>query len=212
MHYTLAHTFQHYMLGLFAVANNFSALGLFLSVCGGVPKDEQRKLVNIATLTAFITMIVAFFIGDGVLRFFGISLGAFQIAGGLLLCTSGIGMLNAKSPSKENAVQEEDFSSVISEAVVPIGIPLTTGAGTISTIIIYSADAATWMGRIPLLAAIFVMTVIIYLIFRYSTRLFKVLGATGMNVLIKVMGLITLALGIQFIVVGISKVFPSLMQ
>ena len=203
-------SFQHYMLGLFAVANNFPALGLFLSICQNRPKKEQLELSRIATLTAFLTMAIALVSGQMILEFFEISIEAFKIAGGILLCVSGMAMLNSK-PTQVEQHSENDLSKVISVAIIPIGIPLTTGGGTISTVILFSGKLTEWTITFRLSCAILVMTVLIYLIFRYSTNLLHFLGNVGMSALIRIMGLFTLAIGVQFILDGMSKYFPGLM-
>jgi multiple antibiotic resistance protein len=208
-------SFQHILLGIFAVANNLPALGLFLSICNGLSPVKQQRLCNIATLTALITMLVAMLTGQMILEFFGISINAFRIAGGLLLCTSGMQMLHSNPDNNSNNTSSskvrQHFSQLIPIAIVPIGIPLTTGAGTVSTITIFAEQIhhnqnSMW----KLFIAILVMTAIIYFTFKYSTLLLKTLGSTGMNVLIKITGLFTLAIGIQFIVDGAQGVFPIL--
>jgi multiple antibiotic resistance protein len=201
-------SFQHYLLGIFAVANNFSAIGLFLSICEGLTQKERMRLAVIATTTSFITMMVALLAGDAVLEFFDIGIPAFRIAGGLLLLFSGMNMLN-QGTQDEITHSPGTLSKLIPVAIVPIGIPLTTGAGTISTIIVFSGKLTHWANTIKLFAAIVAMTGIIFLIFRYSTNLLNFLGKVGMNVLIKVLGLITLAIGIQFIIKGLSVTFPA---
>lgn len=173
---------------------------------------KHERLTRIATLSALITMLLSLFTGELVLAFFGISIDAFRITGGILLAMSGVSMLNSQAIStEENTPQKQDFLQKIPVAIVPIGIPLTTGAGTISTITIFSEELKrNHMPIWGLLGAILVMTVIIYITFRYSTGLLKVLGNTGMNVLIKITGLFTLAIGVQFITEGISRLFPAL--
>ena len=206
----MAHPFQHYMLGLFAVANNFPALGMFLAICQGRSPAEQRRLAKVATITAFVTMLTALISGQLLLEFFGIGVQAFRIAGGILLCVSGMNMLNSP-PARADSSRADpaDLSNVIPEAIVPIGIPLTTGAGTISTVILYSTKLTDWGVTGRLFVAIGIMAVLIYWIFRYSTVLLRALGKTGMSVLIKILGLITLAIGIQFLVTGIGAEFPA---
>jgi len=204
-------SFQHYLLGLFAVANNIPAIPFFLELCEELSPKEQHKLAVIATTTSFITMITAMIAGMSILGFFDISIHAFRMAGGLLLLNTGLNMMNA---TREVIVQDGkySFSKMISLAVIPISIPLTTGAGTMSTVILFTqqlhhSDTLT----LKLLGAIVCMTLIIYFSFRYSTDIIKILGHTGMDVLAKIFGLITLALGIQFIVTGIQGAFPKLM-
>ena len=204
-------TFQHFLIGIFAVANNFPALGMFLKICRGLSHKDQERLARNATLTALIVMLVALVIGRAMLQFFGISIEAFRIAGGLLLGVSGMGMLNAKSTAEDQTFHQNSYSKVISLAIIPVAIPLTTGAGTFSTIIIFADEVGhNWLQLSMLVLAILVNTGIIYIIFHYSTKLLDVMGHLGMNVLIKIVGLFTLALGVQFILLGVSAAFPAL--
>ena len=204
-------SFQHYLLGLFAVANNIPAIPFFLELCEGLSPKEQHKLSIIATISSFITMIVAMIAGMSILGFFDISIHAFRIAGGLLLLNTGLNMMNSTQPVVVQA-GKNSFSKMISLAVIPISIPLTTGAGTMSTVILFTQQIHSFSSlTLKLLGAIVCMTIIIYFSFRYSVDIIKVLGHTGMDVLGKIFGLITLALGIQFIVTGIQGAFPKLM-
>lgn len=203
--------FQHYLLGLFAVANNIPAIPLFLSLCQGLSKYEKRRLSFIAATTSFITMVVSVFIGTAVLGFFGIDIDAFRIAGGLLLVFSGLGMLNAK-PLPLDGPPQTKFSDIISKAVIPIAIPLTTGAGTISTLVLFAESAHSATPLLQILAAVVCITLINYATFFYSPGVQRILGHTGMDVLTKIFGLITLALGVQFIITGLSHSFPVLMK
>jgi multiple antibiotic resistance protein len=202
-------SFQHYLLGILAVANNVPALPLYLGQIQGRPQQEQHRLCLIATLTAFLTMLISMLAGTAILSFFDISISAFRIAGGLLLVSTGFSMMKPTAKAAEDA-STKGFSQVISVAVIPIGIPLTTGAGTMSTVILY-ADSLhhQWPLEWKLLGAIVAMTGIIYVSFRRAPLLVRVLGETGMDVLTKVFGLITLAIGVQFILTGIATTFPS---
>lgn len=216
MEHADAFTYQHFLIGIFAVANNFAAIGPFLEVCNGLERKDQLRLCKIAGITCLIVMFVALIIGNGLLEFFGISISAFRIAGGILLAISGMKMLSSPAQDEEDAektAQSKTYSKAISIAVIPISIPLTTGAGTFSTIVIF-ADTVGYnlMPLSMLVAAILTTTVAIYLIFRYSTNLLDLLGHTGIDVLIKVVGLFTLALGTQFILTGLQTTFPVLLH
>ena len=184
-------SFQHYLLGLFAVANNIPAIPLFLELCEGLSPKEKHKLAIIATITSFITMITAMIAGMSILGFFDISISAFRIAGGLLLLNTGLSMMNS---TQQVVVQggEHTFSKIISTAVIPISIPLTTGAGTMSTVILFTQEIHHFDPlMLKLLGAIVCMTLIIYFSFRYSIDIIKILGHTGMDVLSKIFGLVT---------------------
>jgi len=201
-------TFQHYLLGLFAVANNFPAIGPFLTLSQGLPASHVKRVIRITTFSSLLIMLGAYFLGTAVLQFFGISVSAFQIAGGLLLGFSGLSMLNATDPGdsheKNFDVSHMDVGQMTSSAIVPISLPLTAGAGTMSTITVYAEGAHTLNHRIELFGAILTMAILIGLMFTFATRLTQLLGHVGMTVLIKVMGLFTLAIGVQFIATGAS--------
>lgn len=203
-------SYQHYLLGLFAVANNIPAIPLYISIIQHLNPVEQHKICRTATLTAFLTMFCAMFVGLGILNFFEISVPAFRIAGGLLLVNTGFSMLNAEQ--KPVTVTPLAFSKIISTAVIPIGIPLTTGAGTMTTIILFSETAhdRPYM-NFALMGAILTITASIYFSFRYAPKIVRLLDVTGLNVFTKIFGLITLALGIQFILNGLTGAFPKLM-
>ena len=208
-------SFQHYLLGIVAVANNIPAVAPFLQLVAGMEPAQVRRITFISTIGSFVVMVVSLLAGSAVLEFFGISISAFQIAGGILLGGTGISMLHSKTISfagKEVDESPDDFSSKVSQAIVPIAMPLTAGAGTISTITLFSASARTSHTELDLFAAICVMTVVIFLVFRYAVPLVKVLGNTGMNVMIKVMGLFTLSIGVQFIIAGVSTVYKGLVS
>ena len=207
-------SYQHYLLGLFAVANNISALAPFIALTAGLNKLMVRKLVFISSFSAFVIMIISMFFGTLILQFFGISISAFQIAGGILLCGTGMSMLNAKSPKDVNGKQLEEssveYSKYVSAAIVPIALPLTAGAGTISTITLFTEMARRSDTMPELFVAISTITLLIFICFYFANNLVKILGHIGMSVLIKVMGLFTLAIGVQFIVTGVSTVYKGL--
>ncbi len=205
---------QHYLLGLFAVANNFPALAPFLALSVGLTRLQSLKLVVLGTLGAFIVMTTSMLAGLAILDFFGISVSAFQIAGGILLGGTGMSMLNAKGAGDVEGKQIEkhhlDRTTLITNMIVPVTLPLTTGAGTISTVTLFSHQAAEAHSCLALFIAICLMTAIIFLIFYFAMGLMKFLGEVGMSVLIKVMGLFTLAIGVQFIITAITRIWSTL--
>ena len=124
---------QHYLLGLFAVANNFPALAPFLALSMGLSRFQKLGLITIGSAGAFIIMTTSMLAGTAILGFFGISISAFQIAGGILLGGTGMSMLNAKGAGDVHGKEMEkpaiDRSTLVSTMIVPVTLPLTTGAG-----------------------------------------------------------------------------------
>lgn len=205
-------TFQLFFLGIFAVANNLKSLGKFLQISEGLSRPEELKLCRIATLASLVIMLTALFYGGEVLHFFGISLDSFRVAGGFILIIMSMGMiLGYKTINGEDSNHKGlGYSKIISSAIIPIAIPLTTGAGTFSTIIIFvDAIGNNWGLYYQLFGAIILQTIIIYLVFHYSQALLKIMGHTGIEVLIRLVGLLTLTLGIQFVTTGLKSIFPG---
>jgi multiple antibiotic resistance protein len=203
---------QHYVLGLFAVANNVAAIPLFLALTRNLTHKEHLKICNIATLTSFVTMVVSLFTGVAILNFFEISIPAFRIAGGLLLLKTGFSMMSVNQVRLESPIESVSLSNVISAAIIPIGIPLTTGPGTMSTIILFSSNGTHGFSTdLLILIAIIIVTAVIWLSFLKAPIIARVLRSTGLDVLTKIFGLITLALGVQFILTGLSTTFPNLL-
>ncbi len=204
-------SFQHYVLGLYAVANNIPAIPLFIALCQGLSPREQHKLCSIATFTSLTTMLVALFTGAAILDFFEIGIDAFRMAGGVLLMTSGLSMVNSRPKAIEKEAPQ-GFSEMISLAVIPVAIPLTTGAGTISTVILFAEPLHTWAALFKLLGAVLTVVGTVYVTFFFSPAILRFLGHTGMQVVTKIFGLITLALGIQFLLTGVMNSFPGLVR
>jgi multiple antibiotic resistance protein len=203
---------QHYVLALFATANNVAAIPLFLALTRGLTPKQHLKVCNIATLTSFATMVVSLFTGVAVLNFFEIGIPAFRIAGGLLLLRTGFSMMSVNQVRSEAPVENANLSDIISTAIIPIGIPLTTGPGTMSTIILFSSTSTRDLNtHLTILIAIAIVTAVIWVSFLKAPIIARVLRSTGLDVLTKIFGLITLALGVQFILTGLSTTFPNLL-
>lgn len=202
-------TFQHYLLAFYAVGNNIAALPMHMNLCKGLDKTGQHRLCAVATGASLATMAVSFFFGAAVLEFFGISIAAFRIAGGLYLVTSGLGMLKQRE-ADDTSVNPLHLSEIIPLAVVPIAIPLTCGPGVISAIIVYVAGAVQMAAYLKIAAAIVAVALANYLTFYFSPAIIRFLGHVGMDIFIKIFGLIIMALGIQFFITGLTSAFPVL--
>lgn len=205
--------FQLMWISIFAVANNFKSLGNFLQLTEKLPRKEQLKITKNASIASLCVMLVALLFGGELLQFLNVSLDSFRVAGGLILMLLGIDMIHARSKPDDDISynnHQYHYSTVISTAIIPIAIPLTTGAGTFSTIIIFeAASKGNSYLHWQLVAAIFMQAMINYIVFRYSTHLLHLLGRVGMSVLTRLVGLVTLTLGVQFVTTGLKAIFPG---
>jgi multiple antibiotic resistance protein len=212
-------SFQHFLIGLLAIGNNVSALGAFLLQTKGLPRNKVRRVILITSGACLAMLLLFMLVGTGILDFFGISISSFQIAGGLLLGGVGLDMLNARQPDDINVKAVDPNRSLrcsgndaqlYAAAVVPIAVPLTVGAGTFSAVILFADLAERSGGSINLLAAIVALVVLNALVFSFSARIVQVAGEVGLSVFTKIMGLFTLAIGVEFIVRGLSTIYLRL--
>lgn len=162
---------------------------VFLSLTEGVSRNTQQKLALKAVIRAAIILIVFVFLGNAVLDFFQISLQSFRIAGGIILILIGLQILFGIRAVKESHSPMDDISAV------PLATPLIAGPGTITATIIFSKE----YGYIITLAAIIVNLFLSWILFRYAHYILKILGRSGTMMFAKVMGLILVAIGVEFI-------------
>ena len=167
-------TFQHYLIGLLAIGNNVSSLGAYLAQTQGMARRRIWQVIVLTTLVCFVFLVVFLLFGTAVLNFFGISISSFQIAGGVLLGGVGMEMMGAANPGpaapkSEDMPEPDDFHRALSNAVVPIGIPLTVGAGTASAVVLFANTAARNGSGASLLAAILALVLINAVVFRFAT-------------------------------------------
>jgi multiple antibiotic resistance protein len=145
----------------------------------------------------------------GIFRIFGITLPAFQIAGGILLLLLGIAQLNS---SRSRVQPEEQYEGMARDdiSVFPLGMPLLAGPGAISTVVLFASEARGIGQMTGLLVAIAGALVASHLTLKGAPLLYKVLGRTGLNLLTRIMGVILTAVAVQFILNGILGAFPVL--
>jgi len=205
---------QHYLLGLLAIGNNIPALGAFLDQTRGLPKRRVWRLILNTSAVCLIFLLLFMSCGLAVLRVFGISISSFQIAGGLLLGLLGLEMMGRSrspsspetEPSREGSNEHGAWHQALTNAVVPIGIPLTVGAGTFSAVVLFANSAARSRTTPSLVLAIVLLVLINALVFRFASTVIHRLGPLGLMIFTRIMGLFTLAIGVEFVVRGVKTI------
>ncbi len=200
--------FLHIVVPLFAVIDPIASLPLYISFTTGLSSREQRKVVVDATLTAFVLLIFFQYTGSYILDFFGISLAALMIAGGILMLLVGIEMVREgdkpRSSKKKTNIREETGDV----AIVPLGTPMLAGPGAISLVIILMEKyGSTPAGMAGISAGIGVVIGIAFVIFTGGSVISKIMGEKGARAFTRVMGLLVTAFAIQYILDGISAYF-----
>ena len=189
---------------VFFLVDPFAALPTFLAVTAGSDKARRRRMAWKASLTALVVLCAFAIAGQYIFRMFGITLPAFEIAGGVILLLIGLDMLNAKrsetqetDPETQAAAEKEDAG------IVPLGIPMLAGPGSITSVMVLVGQAqGDWKLLAAIIGAIVITAAICYLVLGNSDRVASMLGETGIRILVRIMGLLLVALAVQYFVNG----------
>lgn len=196
---------------IFTIVNPLGAVGPFLAMTARDSLIKRQSTARRACILATIVLAVCAGVGGILFQFLGITLPALKIAGGSLLFLVAIDMLNARE-SRSKATEEEREEGVQKEdiAIFPLGIPLLSGPGSMISVFILMEKANTAVEQAYIYLAIAVTMALSYLVLRQASRLAHWLGATGINVMSRMMGLILAAIAVQFILTGLTEALPGL--
>ncbi|WP_372708178.1 MarC family protein [Brevundimonas sp.] len=209
-------------VALFALVDPIGNIPIFAAATAGATLRQRLLVSALICLFAAAFMAFFFFTGLGLLQFFGISLAAFRIAGGILLLLLGLDMTREDFlKSFADTDVGADLADVRGYArrrfqrlVVPFAIPLMIGPGAISTIIIQAGEASKIgpAGQVAGMAAIVAACLATFVCFAATGPISRVLGDVGMSIIVRVLGLILCALAIQFILMGLSEALPGMIS
>lgn len=198
-------------ISLLIVVNPMDALAGFFTLVGDRPPTEQRIIARTAVAAMTIILLISVWLGEMLLNLFSISLGAFQVGGGLVLLMMAISMLHARlSPLIQTSVEADEASGQESVAVVPLAIPIMAGPGAISVAVHSAFHSSGVGGRLVLSLVVLLVGGVIWWVLRRSEAINAFLGVTGINILRRVAGLILAAIGVQIIADGLLDLFPAL--
>jgi multiple antibiotic resistance protein len=190
---------------IFFLVDPFAALPTFLAVTAGSDSARRRRMARKASLTALIFLSAFAMAGQYIFKMFGITLPAFEIAGGVILLLIGLDMLEARrSPTQETSGDAEDAASKEDAGIVPLGIPMLAGPGAIASVMVLVGQAQNSWQMVAILASIFITAVICYFVLGNSDKVAKALGDTGIRILVRIMGLLLVALAVQYFVNGMA--------
>lgn len=192
---------------LFAVINPISAAPIFVALTPGAAGRVRRRIAFRACLAAAGVLAVFAAAGGAIFAFYGITVPAFQIAGGIIFTVLGIGGVQDHRAD----VDPEDARRA-DPSVVPLGIPLIAGPGAISTVMVLIGQTPDGMHRLALAGAIAANIVLTFLILVGSPSIVERLGETGQRIVSKIMALITAVIGVQFVINGATTVLRDIIQ
>ncbi len=190
---------------VFFLVDPFAVIPQFLVITADSDPAERRHVAKRAGWTCAIILAGFAVAGSLVFRLFGITLPAFKIAGGIILMQIGMDNLRAKrSTTKETPEEAAEGASKADAGIIPLGIPMLAGPAAISTVMVLIGESTAWWQHAVVYAAIVVSSLVSYWILAGADRVRKYLGETGIRILMRLMGLILVAIAVQFIVNGAS--------
>jgi multiple antibiotic resistance protein len=191
---------------LFSVINPISAAPIFVALTAGAP-EERRRIAWRACVVATAVLVFFAVAGGAIFAFFGITVPAFQIAGGILFT---IMSLRAMQNGVKEVPAGDDSRS--DPAAVPLGTPIIAGPGAISTVMALVGQAQDAMSRLALGAAILVSMLLTLLILLAAPAIVTRIGKNGQRIVTRIMGLITAVIGIQFVINGVTTVLVEIIR
>jgi multiple antibiotic resistance protein len=190
---------------IFFLVDPFAAIPSFLAITDGVDPVRRARMARKGSLTCFIVLTTFAFAGRLIFRMFGITLPAFEIAGGLILLLIGLDMLEAKrSPTQEATGDTEEAASKEDAGIVPLGIPMLAGPGAISSVMVLVGQVTTAWQMAAIVGCIAFTALVSYFVLAGASRVRGFLGETGIRILVRIMGLLLVALAMQFFVNGLT--------
>jgi multiple antibiotic resistance protein len=197
---------------LFTLINPIGIAPLLLVMTERFPKEERVQIAKKGSLTAFYTLILFSLLGSVIFKFFGITLEAFQIMGGILFFRNGLRMLEAKvGRSRTTPAEREESMESEDIAISPIGIPLIAGPGAITAAMLLSSQTPKLYSYATVVFSLSLVLLMVYLILRNGDLLIQVLGTTGMRIIQRLMGLILLVIAVQFVINGTTTVLKPIL-
>lgn len=201
--------FLYVFAALFSVINPLGTVPVFVGLTGNDSKKERNKTSLLTCINVLVILLISFFIGSYLLKFFGISLDALKIAGGMIIVTSGFSLLTgnfSKHKGMKNKRVKKDLDSREKFSLTPLAIPMLAGPGTISLLITFNQEYRSSIAILTVMLAIMAVGSSTYIILRSSHLISRILGASGINAISRIVGFIVIAIGVEYIISAVLSV------
>lgn len=199
------------LVAILVIVNPLGAIPFFISLTSSLSPRDRRHIPNVTSLSIAIVLMVSALVGEMLLAFFGISIASFKVGGGILLMLMAVSMMQAQQSrsrqTREEAIEAEEKDSI---AVVPLAIPLLAGPGAISTVIIYTSQSTHPFHYVLIMLSGIVVAGAVWIALQSAERVARLLGRTGINIAMRLMGILLAAIAIEFIASGAVSLLPGL--
>ncbi len=195
----------------FTIINPLGVMPIFMTMTSELDAASRKSTAKKAILASFVTIIIFAFTGQVLFKFFGISVNSFRVVGGVIFFLMGMDMLQARLGKVK--VQEAEIKTYVNDiSITPLAIPMICGPGAITNAIVLMEDAATFELKLILIGAIVLVMSITLSILLSAGKIIKLLGQTGNNVMMRLMGLIIMVIAIEFFLSGFKPIFQDIIS
>jgi len=195
----------------FTLINPFGTMPIFMTMTADLTIQDRNGIAKNASLIAMFTIFGFAITGQLLFKFFGISVDSLRIVGGVIFFMMGMDMLQARLGQVK--IKDSEVKSYANDiSITPLAIPMICGPGAITNSIVLMEDASTIPRKIILFGAIVLVILITYLILYSSSRIIKFLGQTGINVMMRLMGLIVMVIAVEFFFSGLKPIILNMLK
>lgn len=200
--------FVYLFFALFSVLNPIGTVPIFVGLTQDDDKKERSRISLWTAIDVCIILLISFFIGKYVLEFFGITINALRITGGIIIASSGFSLLSGKFSKKRGIGKKvkDDVQTRNDIALTPLAMPMLAGPGSMSLLIAFYQEHHAPAEMISSTIAIIAVSIVIYLVLRSAHYLSKILGASGIVAISRIIGFLTIAIGVQYIISSILSI------
>lgn len=194
--------FLYVFAALFSVINPLGTVPIFVGLTTEETNQERNQTALLTSVNVVVILIISFFAGTYLLDFFGISLNALRIAGGMIIVTSGFALLTgsfSKHKGMKNKRVKKDLDKREKFSLTPLAIPMLAGPGSISLLITFNQEYQEWSEMAFVIFAVIAVGIATQLILRSSHYISKILGASGINAISRIVGFIVISIGVEYI-------------
>lgn len=191
---------------LFVIVDPITVIPAFLAMTRNDSREEQIRIARIASIAAFFVLLAFSLAGQWLLRVFGITMPAFQIAGGIVLLIVALDMLQARRTAiKETPEEQAEGMNKADIAITPLAVPMLAGPGAMTAVVLLSGEAQSFVRYSIVVSNIFLVSLIVFFTLRFAVLRSRVLTPITLKILARLMGLLLAAIAVQFILDGIGK-------
>ena len=203
--------FIYLFFALFSVLNPIGTVPIFVGLTQFDNKKERSRISLWTAVNVCIILLISFFVGEYILSFFGITINALRITGGIIIASSGFSLLNGKFNKNKgiNKKVEQEIQVRNDIALTPLAMPMLAGPGSMSLLIAYYQEHHNIADMVASSLAILAVSLIIFLVLRSAHYLSKILGTSGIVAISRIVGFLTIAIGIQYIISSVLNIIAG---